>query len=130
MEDTYQIENKSENEFSYSSDYINFINNEFKDIDLEPWWMLCESEKLMNFWFQALKKQYPARHLIPFAKIDYSDDIACFDANDISGDPRVIFIHAFALEGWEYRGEVANFAKWLQRAKEESIAYKKSSLDE
>ncbi|MCT8343389.1 hypothetical protein LG003_11140 [Photorhabdus kleinii] len=56
-----------------------------------------------------MKAQYPERQLVPFAKVSYSDDIACFDSSDISGDPKIFFIHAFASTGWEDRRNLNNF---------------------
>ena len=56
--------------------------------------------------------------------VNYSDDIACFDASiDSADDPIVFYVHAFASPGWEDRGSVANFNEWLKQALQEAKAY-------
>jgi hypothetical protein len=77
----------------------------------------------------ALKRQYPARQLVPFALWEGSDDVACFDGGAESGDPVVYYVHAYASPGWEDRGHVRNFAEWLEAAKEESSKYQ-AEMDE
>ena len=82
--------------------------------DLDPWFWLAEDDKLARFWSATLARLYPERRLHPFAKDGGSDDIACFDAADGSGRPRVYLVHAFASPGWEYRGEYTSFERWLE----------------
>ena len=54
---------------------------------------------------------------MPFAKLEDSDDLACFDGRDGSGNPVVKYVHAFASAGWEDRGEVRDFSSWLAEAR-------------
>jgi len=71
-----------------------------------------------------VKGKYPTRKLIPFAKLNYSDDIVCFDGADTSEDPKIYYVHAFASAGWEDRGYTDNFSGWLKMARLESARYK------
>ena len=59
-----------------------------------------------------LQEQYPERVLVPFAKDRRTDDVFCFEGNDLAGNPAVILIHSFADPGWEYRGEWSHFDSW------------------
>ncbi|MGE8176045.1 hypothetical protein [Pseudomonas fluorescens] len=102
-------------DFLYPKSYIDTINTEPK-IDLEPWWFIAYDEGDVNSWYKILKRLYPTRELIPFAKFNASDDIACFDGKDSTGNPEVLIIHAFASEGWEHHGTVADFDEWLKTA--------------
>ena len=114
--------------FLLPNSYIDFINQN-PIPDLEPWWFLCEFEKTLEYWLNELAQQYPNRYFIPFAKKGYSDDLACFDGRDCTGDPIVIYVHAFASQGWETRGSVTNFSEWLKIAYEESALYKSEYTD-
>lgn len=109
--------------FIYPSSFLEFISK--KEIpDLDPWWFIYEFEELSKKWFLLLKKQYPTRNVVPFAKASNNDDIACFDGTDKSGDPKIFIIHSFASPGWEDRGSVKNFNEWLELTKKESAQYK------
>lgn len=92
--------------------------------DLEPWWLLTEDKKLALLWADTLRRLYPVRSLLPFAKRDGSDDLACFDGSDTTGDPKVFYVHAYASSGWEHAGEVASFEEWLRRTGIESERFK------
>lgn len=92
--------------------------------DLEPWSFICEFQESSSFWMGEVKGKYPDRKLVPFAKVNYSDDIVCFDGEDTSGDPKVYYVHAFASAGWEDRGYEDNFEEWLKIARHESSRYK------
>jgi len=99
--------------FEYPQDYLDYIS---KDIpEMEPWRFLwsAEAENLPS----GLKKRYPERCLVPFARRIDNDDVACFDASDKSSNPRVVIIHDFASPGWEKRGEANNFLDWLELVK-------------
>ncbi|GMR16929.1 MAG: SMI1/KNR4 family protein [Gammaproteobacteria bacterium] len=109
--------------FSFPQTYIEFISHE-NIPDLEPWWFLCENEEFAKFWMEEIAKQYPSRKLVPFAKIEDTDDVACFDGSDTSGDPKIYYVHTFAAPGWEDRGEVENFATWLEKTEADSAQYK------
>jgi hypothetical protein len=108
-----KIENRQD--FTYPKEFINTISIT-PPIDIEPWWFIVFEEGDVNSWYDTLKKLYPKRELIPFAKFNANDDIACFDGNDNSGNPKVLIIHAYASEGWEHHGSYNNFSEWLTKA--------------
>ena len=81
---------------------------------------MCHYPGTSDAWLKLLRRSYPARQLIPFAKYDYTDDIACFDASLLSENPSVYYIHMFATPGWENRGNVIDFNAWLQAALEDA----------
>ncbi len=86
--------------------------------DLEPWYVL-EGEPLREV--QAgLAHRYPGRHLVPFAKRQDNDDVACWRAG--SGEA-VFVIHDFASPGWEDRARFPTFYDWLRRAVEDLIEF-------
>ncbi|MBP3997137.1 MULTISPECIES: hypothetical protein [Pseudomonas] len=108
--DIEQIEN-----YNFPSEFIEFATMEPKP-DIEPWWLLVYKEGKINNWHNTLKKLYPKRTLVPFAKFSANDDIACFEGEDLSGNPKVLIIHAYASEGWELHGEYPDFCTWLKTA--------------
>lgn len=109
--------------FSFPQSYIDFVSQEDMPY-LEPWSFLCKYEKSAKFWIDEIAKQYPSRKLVPIAKAGSSDDFACFDGSDPSGNPKVFYVHTFASPGWEDHGEIENFDAWLERTKIESTQYK------
>jgi hypothetical protein len=115
--------------FKYPMDYTEIMSLEIIP-DIEPWSFICEFKESSSFWMNEVKKQYPTRKLVPFAKLNYSDDIVCFDGEDTSGDPKVYYVHAFASAGWEDRGYTDNFAEWLKMAYLESTRYKEERAED
>lgn len=103
--------------FKFPSDYLNFL----KSYDLEGediWWFIGgDDNSNPDFWFRTLTEQYPYRCLIPFAKLDGYDDIACFDGESEDGSPQVFMIHSFASPGWELRGTWPTFSAWYADVK-------------
>lgn len=89
--------------------------------EYEPWFYLCKFPENLIYWMQQAEKQYPTRNLIPFAKYELNDDVACFDANDLSGDPKVLIIHFFASTGWELHGEYQSFNDWLTAVSDDGV---------
>ncbi len=116
--------NELPEDFAFPISFLDLYNLQIDELDLDPWWFLFINEQVSKGWLIELKKQYPDRVLIPFAKLSYNDDIACFDGDDKSGNPKVLLIHSFASPGWKERGCIENFEKWLELAKIESIEYK------
>ena len=86
----------------------------------EPWWYLSEFPEQAKWWLRQLKQMYSQRSLVPFAKYDTYDDIACFDGRDTTGDPMIQLVHYGATPGWEDRGRLQNFEAWLQRAQSDT----------
>lgn len=104
--------------FKFPESYLNLVQKDLPDI--EPWAWLSPYREWSVSWMKILQEQFPYRALVPFAKSNGSDDIACFDGSDTSGNPKILFIHAFCSPGWEDRGGVDSFDEWLRSMMEES----------
>lgn len=101
--------------FVYPDSFIQFIHREPLP-DLKPWWFLHKYAGTSEAWLKTVREQYPNRQLVPFAKVEHTDDVVCFDASEPSSDPIVHYVHTYASPGWEDRGHVINFDAWLQAA--------------
>ncbi len=100
------------------------------ETDIKPWSIL-ETQDDVEGWLEIVQEWYPTRSLIPFAQHDVTgDDIACFDGNDRTGNPRVHLVHSFASAGWEDRGSVANFDAWISEVVAEDRAEHLAELAE
>jgi hypothetical protein len=103
--------------FGYPHEFLRVV--ELGLIDLEPW-LVLEGEQLRarNL---GLRERYPDRSLVPFARRQDNDDVACWDVDE--GGGRVVIVHDFASPGWERRVEFVDFNGWLRRAVEDLIAF-------
>ena len=119
----YLYDHEKPEGFVYPKSFLKEIGQD-PVFDWEPWEYMGRQKDLTVWWFNTLKEQYPDRLLIPFAKVLYQDDIACFDGNDHSGDPVVHYVHSFASPGWEDHGNVKNFDAWLENTKKEHYEWK------
>lgn len=99
--------------FIYPKDYREFSSKADFPV-IMPWSFLWEKE--LNSLIDGLRKRYPDRALVPFARRVDCDDIACFDGSDITGNPAVYIVHDYASPGWEQRGRYASFSDWLKGA--------------
>ena len=108
--------------FQFPASYLQVVNASVLP-ELMPWWFLAKNERLALFWHGILREQYPDRSLVPFAKWDTSDDLACFDGTDTSGNPAVLLIHTFTTPGWENRGTLPDFGAWMVKAAEDARAF-------
>lgn len=61
----------------------------------------------------GLRQRYPNRKLIPFAKRDDCDDIACFELSDTT---YVSVIHDYVSNGFEQIKSYTDFWEWLGAA--------------
>ena len=68
--------------------------------------------------YEGMKIRYPNRQLIPFARRDDNDDIACFE---VGYKDKVCIIHDFATSGYEQRKYYSNFWEWFLEAIDEMI---------
>lgn len=109
------------NEFLYPKDYIDLINYN-SNIDLSPWWLVGENPEFATLCYNVINdKTGGEKILIPFAKSDLDDDIACFDGGDDSGNPRIYFdIGEESMKGinWNERYSLPDFNAWLKSIKE------------
>ncbi|MGG2073182.1 MULTISPECIES: hypothetical protein [Lysinibacillus] len=105
--------------FEYPNSYNKIVELNLVDFDL---WYLMESGQATRRYFD-LKERYPNRKLVPFARQDYNDDIACFE---IGKGSRVQLIHDFTTEGFEQKHEFEDFWAWLEFAIKEMVFYNRS----
>jgi hypothetical protein len=82
----------------------------------EPWFVL--EGDLLRERFRGMHLRYPNREIVPFARREDNDDVACFDAS-LPG--QVVIIHDFADAGWERPATLSSFADWLRLAVEDMI---------
>ena len=101
-------------DFQYPASFIKAV--ELNLVNFEFWYFMTNEQVLTRI--HGLMKRYPNRKLIPFARRDDSDDIACFEAGR---EPKVQIIHDFASEGYEQRGEYDSFWSWMRAAVDELI---------
>jgi hypothetical protein len=86
-------------------------------MNLEPWWIL--KEDALRDRLAGLRKRYPKRSLVPFARRQDNDDIAAFDIDR----GNVVIVHDFASPGFEQRAEFDDLAGWLRQAIEDLIEF-------
>lgn len=102
-------------DFSYPQEFIRVV--ELGLTNLEPWWILTGD--LLRARYAGLAKRYPKRILVPFARRQDNDDVACWDLPSGS----VVVIHDFASPGSEARIEFRDFYAWLRQAVEDLIEF-------
>lgn len=102
--------------FSYPTEFIRIVEQGLLDFD--PW-IILGNDRLRTR-YEGIKQRYPKRELIPFARREDNDDIACWEVNK---GGRVIIIHDFASEGYENVKELDDFWCWLRNALEATIEY-------
>ena len=115
--------------FVYPHSFMEFIKREPLP-DMKPWWFLHKYAGTSEAWLKTVREQYPNRQLVPFAKIEHTDDVVCFDASGPSSDPIVHHVHTYASPGWEDRGNVVNFDAWLKAAIADAQQFKVADEEE
>jgi hypothetical protein len=102
--------------FAYPSEFLSAVNA--GEVGPEPWWLF--DGDLLKERMKGLLQRYPSRHLVPFAKREDNDDVACWDLDRRN----VVVIHDFASPGFEQRREFQDFDAWLAYAREVSEEWK------
>lgn len=100
--------------FTFPQSFIKVI--ELNLVDYEYWYLMSKEQILARR--EELLGRFPNRNLIPFARRDNNDDIACFE---IGYGEKVFIVHDFASEGYERRQEFDNFWSWFISAIKELI---------
>ena len=101
--------------FTYPPEFIRVV--ELGLTNLEPWSIL--SGDLLRDRHIGLERRYPLRTLVPFARRQDNDDVACWDLNRGT----LVLVHDFAAPGSEHRGDFPDFYAWLRRAIEDLIEF-------
>ncbi|MCM1253454.1 MAG: hypothetical protein NC321_11585 [Clostridium sp.] len=102
-------------DYTYPVEFVKMV--ELNLIDFEMWYFM--SNEQVDIRIRGLRTRYPSRKLVPFARRDDNDDIACFE---VGKGNSVQIIHDFASEGFEQRREYKCFWDWFRDAIEEMIA--------
>ncbi len=104
--------------FTYPKAFLKAVELHLTDLDI---WYIMDAEQVL-LRFEGLRQRYPKRKLIPFARRDDNDDVACFE---VDKGNRVFVIHDFANEGWERRKEFSDFWGWFEAAVHDMIEYQR-----
>lgn len=102
--------------FVYPSPFLRMVERGI--VHLEPWWVF-DGEQLQSRFF-GLSQRYLEQALVPFARREDNDDVACWDAQ--SGD-QVFIVHDHSSAGWETRVVLDDLYAWLRKAVEDMIEF-------
>jgi hypothetical protein len=102
--------------FKYPQQFLRIV--ELGLLNLEPWTILMD-EQLRNR-FKGLQERYPDRQLLPFARREDNDDVACWEKD--RGE-LIVIVHDFASPGYENNAEYDGFWEWFRNAVEDMIEY-------
>jgi hypothetical protein len=101
--------------FTYPPEFVRVVDLGLTN--LEPWWIL--DGRLLRDRYAGMSLRYPQRPILPFAKRQDNDDVACWDLQT----GRVVIVHDFADPGWEERKVFPNFNAWLRQAFDDMIQF-------
>ena len=88
--------------FTYPEDFLRIVRQGL--IDFDPWIILLGKQLRTRFY--GLKKRYPKKELIPFARREDNDDVACWQKDN----PNIIYIiHDFSSSGYDNKKELNSF---------------------
>lgn len=102
--------------FSYPRQFQRIV--ELGLLDLQPWYVLHGT--VLRDTKAGLAERYPERRLVPFARRQDNDDVACWQAGQKES---VYVIHDFASAGWEQSAYFDSFYDWLRQAIEDLIDF-------
>ena len=101
-------------EFVYPKEFMKLLDLNL--LDFEFWYLMTKEQTEIRI--KGLRNRYPMRKLVPFARRDDCDDIACFE---VGKNGKVQIIHDFASCGYEQKQEYENFWSWFRSAINELI---------
>lgn len=102
--------------FLYPKEFLKIVDLNL--VDITPW-IVMEGNYLKSR-FEGLKKRYPERVLVPFARRLDNDDLACWSENTKDA---VFIIHDFAAQGWEQKQKYSDFWEWFRKAVDDMISH-------
>ncbi|MCK9386192.1 MAG: hypothetical protein M0Q15_16400 [Nevskia sp.] len=100
--------------FVYPEDFLNALQSEVHNIGAA--WQFLHG-KWLRVRYSGLKKRFPSRDLVPFARRLDCDDIACWERSSF---PSVHVVHDFCAPGWEERQSFPSFLAWVSDAQKEA----------
>jgi hypothetical protein len=110
-------------DFTYPKAFLKTVELNLVDFDI---WYIMDGEQV-KLRIDGLRKRYPKRMLVPFARREDNDDVACFEM----GKGRKVFvIHDYASEGWERRKEFSDFWSWLEDTIKDMIVYEQEEQND
>ena len=119
--EVFDVQDVYEN-YNYPKEFLKIVDLNLVDFDL--WYLM--TEELVKIRIRGLQDRYPERHLIPFARRDDNDDIACFE---VEKGGKVQIIHDFASAGYEQRKEYDCFWDWFMDAVKEMIKENQDKME-
>jgi len=103
--------------FEYPPEYLFLVDSRM--VFFPPWQLLFD--KWVKVSHEGLRKRYPNRSLVPFARRFNSDDVACWENGN---NQEVVVVHDHASDGWEDRGErYPDFWSWFKASVDEMIEF-------
>ena len=102
--------------FDYPQEFLRIVDQNLLDFD--PW-IILQGERLRTR-FQGMKERFPSRELVPFARREDNDDVACWEKGN---SERVVIIHDFSSSGYEQKESFSSFWNWFRNIIEEMIEY-------
>ena len=117
--------------FRFPESYLR-LAREPKFPNVTPWWFLIEDPDIAMMAYRTINESRRSRKLLlPFAKNDdESGDVACFDGEDTSGEPRVYFAVGtgdMRDVDWISRYFIPTFAAWLDTAAADHLTFQSRS---
>ena len=88
--------------------------------NIQPWYFL-EGQEFRTIYL-GIQRRYPQRVLLPFARRQDNDDVACFvvDCRDYKLG-QILVIHDYASSGYEVHNSFPSFWDWFRMAIDEMI---------
>lgn len=102
--------------FQYPHRLIETAHND-SQLGSGAWWLIAEMPDYAILCLKQTQARSPNKVLIPFAKNDQENILACFDGDERSDNPRVYFDTFSDMSGvdWEQRYSLS-FSEWLTLA--------------
>ena len=89
-------------------------------LKVDPWFFF-NNENMYQTRVEGLAKRFQEADLVPFARREDNDDIACWSKE--SGKHKVYVVHDFSTDGWKNREEFGDFWSWYRTAIEAMIEH-------
>ena len=102
--------------FRYPQRLIEIAQNN-EQLGSGTWWLIHETPGYALLCLEHTQRTFPDKPLIPFAKSDDENILACFDGEDTSDNPRIYFdiFKETPAVNWEQRYSIP-FTDWLSQA--------------
>lgn len=102
--------------FTYPREFLRIVEQGI--VDLSPWHLLGGDRARIRR--EGLQQRYPDKNLVPFARRQDNDDVACWEGQNTQ---QIVIIHDYASPGWENARKFPSFWDWFRVAVEDMIAF-------